>query len=182
MGLGRLQPGMQVFQESGEAAVQQKLPKKFISNTPATSPISDHLTPPRAPTGYAGSTPHLLASGVVRQERTIGMRYLYAIGHQTQPVLRLGADGPPYPWDSSFNEQDAGPIRNGGFNDALFQAGYPGINLGLSFKVPVINAPSGYRPTGVQGGPVPTRGQMKLHNITQKLTRVRRANRGPEQG
>lgn len=99
-----------------------------------------------------------------------GMRYLYALGHLTMPVKRLGADGPPSPWTSSFNEQMHGPIHDAGFNDALYQAGYPGFNLQTSFKVPTL-------PQNVVR---PNRGVLKSINITQKLTRVKRATGQPK--
>jgi len=85
------------------------------------------------------------------------------------PIHRLGADGQPYPWNSGFQPDSHGPIHDAGFNDALFQAGYPGFNLGLSFKVPTLP----------QNETVPTRGVQKMINITQKLTRVRRATGQP---
>lgn len=69
-------------------------------------------------------------------QRTRGMRYLYAHGAQRQPVSPLGT-GPDIGmgvWSSSF-QPDLISMHDAGFNDALFQAGYPGFNLGLSFKV-----------------------------------------------
>lgn len=75
-----------------------------------------------------------------------GYRTLYARFMTRMPVTRNGADGTPRPWNSGFQPLDQGPIRNGLFNDALFRAGYPGYNLGLSYKVQTLdttNAGSG---------------------------------------
>lgn len=77
---------------------------------------------------------------VVRGQRRIGMRYLYGYGAVEQPLSPLGT-GPDVGigvWSSEFQPDFSGRIVNAGFNDALFQAGYPGYNLGLSFKVPTL--------------------------------------------
>lgn len=161
-GLGRLQPGSQFVQASGEATEQ--LPVKYISNMPPPSPLQGFNPPPSS----AYNDPHTVAR-VDRHERMNGMRYLYALGHQQVPVHRLGADGQPYPWTSGFQRDTHGPIHDAGFNDALYQAGYPGFNLGLSFKVPTLP----------QNQTVPTRGVHKMVRISQKLIRVRRATGQP---
>lgn len=137
--LGRLNP--QYYQASGEATPQAEMPEQFVSNPVSASPLSGHQS-------YQFESYHDIrrASVVSRVERTVGMRNLYQRLHSQMPVKRLGADGQPYPWDSSFQSINQGPIRNGHFNDALYQAGYPGFNLGLSFKVPTLqttNAGSG---------------------------------------
>ena len=135
MGMGRLHP--QYYQASGEATPQAQLPEQFQSNMPADSPISSHLTVPYESYHDFRKTPV-----VQRVERTVGMRHLYQRGMTRMPIQQLGADGTPVPWDSSFQPNDQGPIRNSHFNDALFQAGYPGFNLGLSFKVPTLETAS----------------------------------------
>lgn len=167
------------YQASGEATTQERLPEKFVSNMPPPSPIQGYLPPPHAGYHDPATTP-----AVDRHERMAGMRYLYALGHQVVPIKRLGADGTPYPWNSGFQRYTHGPIHDAGFNDALYQAGYGGFNLGLSFKVPTLpQGPSGSPPvTGSGDGSnqhVPTRGQQKLTSISQKLTRVRRATGQP---
>lgn len=94
------------------------------------SPISAQLGIPSEPVGW--KTPV-----VMRGQRKIGMRYLYARGAVRQPISPLGT-GPDVGvavWNSDFQPDLMGPIHDAGFNDALFQAGYPGYNLGLSFKV-----------------------------------------------
>ena len=131
-----------------------------------TSRINDSLAVPPDWNGNVKRQPI-----VQRAQRTIGMKYLYARGMRAMPVQQMGADGHPYPWNSSFNKNDQGPIRNGGFNDALFQAGYPGYNLGLSFKVPKLQETTtgpGYAmrstgPKNVKGG---SRGTAKLGRAT----------------
>lgn len=99
----------------------------------APSPISSHMAVPSEPTTWK-------APVVKRGQRTVGMRYLWAHGAVRQPISPLGT-GPDIGvgvWSSDFQPDLIGPIHDAGFNDALFQAGYPGFNLGLSFKVPVL--------------------------------------------
>ena len=134
--LGRLNP--QYYQASGEATPQAQLPEQFRSNNPPASPLSGHLAMVTESYADFRQTPI-----VHRVERTLGMRNLYRRGATRQPIQRLGADGTPIPWDSSFQPNDMGPIRNCHFNDALFQAGYPGFNLGISFKVQTLPTQSG---------------------------------------
>lgn len=99
----------------------------------SASPISGQLAIPSLPVGRNGAV-------VERRQRRWGMRYLYAHGSQRQPISNLGT-GPDIgiaTWNSSFQPDLIGPIHDAGFNDALFQAGYPGFNLGLSFKVQIL--------------------------------------------
>lgn len=73
---------------------------------------------------------------VVRGQDTRGMRYLYADMRQAQPISPLGT-GPDLgvaTWSSSF-QKSLGTLRDWGFYDLLYRAGYPGFNLGISFKV-----------------------------------------------
>lgn len=75
---------------------------------------------------------------VVRGQDTRGMRYLYADMRQRQPISPLGT-GPDLGnavWSTSF-QQVLGTLRDYGFYDLLYRAGYPGFNLGISFKVAV---------------------------------------------
>jgi len=131
--LGRLQPA-QYFQASGESTPQAKLPEQFVSTPQPASPIgSANMLP------YENWHATNAMSYVDRHERMEGMRTLYQRGMTRMPIRRDGADGTPRPWNSAANRNDMGPIRNGHFNDALFQAGYPGYNLGLSFKVQNLN-------------------------------------------
>lgn len=135
MALGRLDP--QYYQASGVAAPQAELPEQFRSNPVPPSPLSGHLT-----VGYMESWDIRRAPVVSRVERTVGMRHLYSYGADKQNPRNQGADGPSLPWNSGFQKWFSGSIRNGHFNDALFQAGYPGFNLGLSFKVPNLQTQS----------------------------------------
>jgi hypothetical protein len=139
--IGRLNPSTQVYMTSGEATPSDKLPEKFVSTPVATSPIGSQLDVPPDWMGERTTMPI-----VRRWPRMKGMRYLYARGQRRMPIERVGADGIPLPWVSSFQPNNQGPIRNAGFNDALFQAGYPGFNLGLSFKVQGIKSMNGPRP------------------------------------
>jgi hypothetical protein len=165
-GMGRLTPGNRYYQASGEATEQAQLPTKFIARNQNTSPIVSTNNPPA---GFTGFGPLALAL-VQRAERMIGMRYMYGLGSERMPIHPLGADGTPVPFTSAVQPMNHGPIHNGGFNDALFQAGYPGFNLGLSFKVPTLP----------QNQTVPTRGVQKSINITQKLIRTGRATGQPK--
>jgi len=163
--LGRLNPSAQVYQASGEATPQSKLPEKFESTPQPTSPLCTGLVIP------PDWMPDIKTAPIVnRRPRRIGMRYLYARGARRQPIQRLGADGSPLPWTSSFQPNDMGPIRDAGFNDALFQAGYPGFNLGLSFKVP-----------GIKSMPGPRAGMISPITVSQtrKVVRIRRSTGKP---
>jgi hypothetical protein len=96
----------------------------------SASPVSGHMQVPSEPTEWQ-------APVVMRGQRRNGMRYLYARGAVRQPISPLGT-GPDLGqavWSSDFQPDLMGPIHDAGFNDSLFQAGYPGFNLGLSFKV-----------------------------------------------
>jgi hypothetical protein len=118
------------------------------------SPISSHAQVPSEPTRWK-------APIVFRGDRMVGIRHLYARGAVRQPISQLGT-GPDLGiavWSSDFQPDDMGPIRNAGFNDALFQAGYPGFNLALSFKVQKL-------PTNQTGGP--GGGGMKMHSPNRK--------------
>jgi hypothetical protein len=130
--LGANSNSSQVWNASGEATEQTPLPETFVSNPPATSPIASQLATPTDHTSFMPGQPNAV---VLRAPRMVGMRYLYARGQMRMPIMRLGADGQPYPWRSNFQPVLQGPIHDAGFNDALYQAGYPGFNLGLSFKV-----------------------------------------------
>lgn len=120
----------QVYQSSGESTPSARLPEQYVSTTQPSSPLASHQ---QLATGYA--TDVRMAPIVNRRPRRNGMRYLYARGASAIPIQNVGADGIPYPHDSAFQPDNIGPIRDAGFNDALYQAGYPGYNLGLSFKV-----------------------------------------------
>jgi hypothetical protein len=96
----------------------------------APSPIAGHLNIPSEPTQWK-------APVVYRGQRMNGMRYLYSRGAVRQPLSMMGTPGPDLGqavWNSDF-QPDLLTLKDWGFNDALFQAGYPGFNLGLSFKV-----------------------------------------------
>jgi len=105
-----------------------------------SSPVSDGMRIPTLPTEWR-------APVVLRGQDTRGMRYLYADIHQRQPISPLGT-GPDIGnavWSSEF-QPNLGSLRDYGFYDLLYRAGYPGFNLGLSFKVPLNPSVGGQGP------------------------------------
>lgn len=140
MPIGRLSPSTPVYQTSGESTPSQKMPQQYAPTPMPNSPLSSSNPP------VTDFMPDLKRTPIVqRAQRRIGMRYLYARGAERMPIERLGNSVAPRPNISAFQPNDMGPIRDAGFNDALYQAGYPGFNLGLSFKVqtlPTTNQPS----------------------------------------
>lgn len=76
---------------------------------------------------------------VHRGQDTRGMRYLYADQTIPMPLATVGIPGPDNGftvWSSAF-QRFQGSLRDYGFYDLLYRAGYPGFNLALSFRVPV---------------------------------------------
>lgn len=153
------------YQASGEATQQAPLPEKYEPTLPPASPISDHL-----PAAYMYEGDIRRAPIVQRQERTVGMRYLYARGMTRIPLAQgghLAAVGGSLVRSSDFNQNDMGPIRNDAFNDKLFQAGYPGFNLGLSFKVPKLETNA----SGGNGKDMVMKSSQRGSNIVNALRR-----------
>lgn len=73
---------------------------------------------------------------VRRGQDTAGMRYLYSDKRNIQPLSRLGTGTKiGIAVAQSFAQPYLGVLKDWGFYDKLFQAGYPGFNLGISFKV-----------------------------------------------
>lgn len=147
MPVGRIGAGSrasQFWNASGEATEQATLPTEFESNPIATSPIASHLQFATDHTSFVPGQPNAV---VRRWPRMIGMRYLYVRGAIRMPIQRLGADGTPIPWRSAYQPMNQGPIHDAGFDDANFQAGYPGFNLGLSFKVPTVDRTAAQKTT-----------------------------------
>lgn len=106
-------------------------------------------------------------------QRVVGMRYLLARGAVTQPLQKLGVGNRLgiAVWSSEFQPKLAS-THDAGFNDALFQAGYPGFNLGLSFKVPTLQ-------TNATGGPgYNMRMTSRPRNV--KLQKITRATNPPK--
>jgi hypothetical protein len=169
MGLGALTPGNQYYQASGEATPEGKLPTQFQAQNVSASPFaSANRVPPEW-------MPDIKRAPVVcRRDRMNGIWHLYSRAMQAQPYNRLGQPGgqPPRPNISGYQPNDMGPIRNGGFNNALYQAGYPGFNLGLSFKVQPLPTGGGPRTNMDQGGP-------QTVSQTRKVNRLRRATGAP---
>lgn len=93
--------------------------------------------------GYAGfgnnppahSSPITRAPVVGRRNRVKGMRFLYSHGNQTKRIFHMRATGAV---ESSTFQPQTNITAFAAYNDALYQAGYPGINLGISEKVPTI--------------------------------------------
>jgi hypothetical protein len=128
--------------------------------------IKSHNKPPSEPTKW-------MAPVVDRHNRTIGMRYQYADGAVRQPLQDLGHGTKlgMAVWSSEFQPMFH-TRHNWGFNDALFQAGFPGFNLGLSFKAPQLVE----NPTGGPGYNM----TMKSRPRFTKVQRVGRAVNKPQ--
>lgn len=169
MALGRLGANAGYVQASGEATPQAKLPEKFKSTPPASSPLASHLA---VPTEWSDDLRR--APIVQRRPRMVGIRHMYGRGMMRMPIQPLGAGGGNAEgiavWRSRFQPDFEGTIHNGGFNDALYQAGYPGFNLGLSFKVETLPQHGG----AVKGRGVPNRISERLHSY------MRASGRPPE--
>jgi hypothetical protein len=119
-------------------------------------------------TNYIPSEPVGWKSPIVdRENRTVGMRYQYADGAVRQPLQDLGHGRKlgVAVWSSEFQPMFH-TRHNWGFNDALFQAGFPGFNLALSFKAPQLVE----NPTG---GP----GYNLRQNARPRFTKVQRIGR-----
>lgn len=105
---------------------------------PRPSPISAHLRIPSEPTTWK-------APVVMRLQDMSGTRYMYAYANPTrQPLQQLG-NGPDLGiavWTGEFQPEQHHQY-DWGFYDRLYRAGYPGFNLGLSFKVQSINGSPG---------------------------------------
>lgn len=95
----------------------------------------------QSPLGSPYPAPHdpamsyLDAPIVKRGQNVRGMRYIWADIRQRMPVSPLGT-GPDVSigvWSSEFQSYQ-GSLRDYGFYDKLFMAGYPGFNLGISFR------------------------------------------------
>lgn len=128
------------------------------------SPISSRTIVPSEPVDWK-------APIVYRGNRMHGMRYLWAMGGVRQPISPLGT-GPDIGnavWSSEF-QPDFVTQHDWGFNDALFQAGYPGFNLGLSFKTPQLQQ-------NATGGPGFNM-KMMSRNIQVKIRKTGRVGSG----
>jgi hypothetical protein len=159
---GRVGSQRQSAQQGNEAvalsvAGQREPIEPVYQKNLSPSPISSQLNVPTEPTEWK-------APVVYRGQRMTGMRYLYARGGVRQPISQLGT-GPDIgiaTWNSDF-QPDQVSLHDAGFNDALFQAGYPGFNLGLSFKVPVLQE----SPTGPGHNM-----RMKSSNVTINVQKI----------
>lgn len=120
-----------VPQEVSDAGQLEPVEPTYMKPPPVSS-IASRNRVPSEPTTWK-------APVVSRAQNTVGMRYLYAHGGLKQPISELGTGKKLGIAVWSSNEQPVlVSMHDAGFNDALFQAGYPGYNLGLSFKVPTL--------------------------------------------
>lgn len=153
----------QVYASQGESTPAAPLPRQFQARN-QVSDAAPGVVPLDRPADHLALVPGQPSAVVLRAPRMVGMRYLYAFGHRTMSdISRDAAGATANPFISAFQKFFHGPIKNGGFNDALYQAGYPGFNLGLSFAVQTIQSPStgprnvdaGSRPPEMNVGPTP---------------------------
>jgi hypothetical protein len=157
------------FMASGEATPQAKLPEQYVPVAHRTDSIASRLNIPPDWNGNVRRQPI-----VQRAQRTAGMRYLYARGAVKMPIQNMGADGIPQPGNGRFQPNFQGSIHNAGFNWKLFQAGYPGYNLGLSFKVENQTT----RNEVQTGGPGYNMRATGPQSLKMNSTQVNRLNRG----
>jgi hypothetical protein len=102
------------------------IPEMLVTRSPITS-----IIPGNSRTPVSG------APVVNRKNRIQGMRYLFSRGAKYIRQFRMIATGQV---ESTRFQPATAWTWDGSFNDALFQFGYPGYNLGLSEKVPTIPA------------------------------------------
>jgi hypothetical protein len=164
MPLGRLNPAKQYYQASGASTPQQEMPAKFKATPQPSHSLNaqQYLRPE-----YLDDIKR--EPIVNRVPRTVGMRYLYARGIHRQPIERMGNNVGPQPNISRFQPNDFGPIHDAGFNDALYQAGYPGFNLGLSFKVPSIKTMGGPRNEKGRWLPITLSSNRKVNRLSRPV-------------
>lgn len=153
---------------------QQHQPQGLLSDSDKLEPAEPAYTKPPKPSAIASAnrvpveSTTARAPVVMRGQRMNGMRYLWAHGAVRQPLQALG-NGERLGvavWSSEFQPDLIGPIHDAGFNDDLYQAGYPGFNLGLSFKVPTLQE-------NATGGP----GYNMRMNVIPRFTKVQRVQR-----
>jgi len=132
----------QVYASQGIGSPAERLPKKFQARNQVTDADPGLVTLDPPPPDHLAFAPGQPCAVVRRWPRTVGMRYLYAFGHIRMKPRRDAAGGLSHPFISQFQTMFHGPIKNAGFNDALYQAGYPGFNLGLSFAVQTPKPPN----------------------------------------
>ena len=97
----------------------------YIAGSPS---IARHVT-------ETAATARTMAPIVSSKFRAKGIRFLYSVGGQVHSWFQMMATGQV---ESSRFQRRSAYTWSGTFNDALYQAGYPGINLGWSEKVPSI--------------------------------------------
>lgn len=158
-----------VWQVSGESTPSAPLPEQFVSGPRPASPIAGNYQYASEPAGDIRRAPI-----VNRREDTSGMRYLYADGAIIQPDIAATARRGVNVNMSAFNRINHGPIHNAGFDDKHFRAGYPGFNLGLSFKVQPL-------PTQTTGPGSNMRMQMNVRVNNNVTNRFRRPSGRPQE-
>lgn len=158
---------------------QQHNPQQAVTVAGQQEPVEPAYMKPLKPSGLSASNrvpsePHGWEAPIVhRGQNTDGMRYLYAIGNVRQPLQEVGhgTDLGIAVWSGEF-QPEQNQRHNWGFYDRLFQAGYPGFNLGLSFKVAELQK-------NATGGP----GYNMRMNVMPRFVKVQRVNRaggGPQ--
>ncbi len=129
-------PGTQYV--TGYSSLRQSVDAYHLAYAAPVFPQTNYIAG-----GYSGfatnppahSAPRTMAAIVNRRNRIKGMRFLYSHGLQTKRIFHMRATGQV---ESSQFQRQTNVTVIGPFNDALYQAGYPGTNLGISEKVPTI--------------------------------------------
>lgn len=123
---------------TGYSSLRQSVEAYRLAYAAPVFPQTNYITG-----GYAGfdtnppahSSPLTQAPVVDRHNRIRGMRFLYSRGSQVHTQFQMRATGQV---QSSRFQPKIASTWFACFNDALYQAGYPGTNLGISEKVPTI--------------------------------------------
>lgn len=140
----------------------------YMKPVVANGHISENLRIPSEPTTWK-------APVVWRGQDTTGMRYTYLGPYASQkrmPLQPLGVEfAGPSVWSGEFQPDQRYQVDRG-YYDRLFRAGYPGFNLGLSFKVPTLQE-------NATGGPGYNLRMTRLPQPRGKVNRIARTSGAP---
>ena len=124
---------------TGVSSYQRAIRAYMPYYAPPVVPIPEMITS-QVPATYGSVAPCATAPQngapvVDRHERQIGLRFLFSRGGRRFRQFIMMATGQVQ--SSAFQPYNAW-TWNASFNDSIYQAGYPGTNLGWSFKAATI--------------------------------------------